>query len=342
MKPIRVLIGLSEVAGHYRGLKLGFERLGIPCTFINLSEHPFAFDADDDVWPVRFVQKTDTRRRKSSGLSWWGLALVQGVLQSVLFFRLLPRHDVFIYCANRNFMAFADLLILRLCGKKIIYQMHGSDSRAPYFDGSYNGGDLLSDKSLLRLTRFKKLIVRIIERFAHVVVNIPPQAHLCEKPFINWLHVGLSCFPPDLQETPPPACQASGPIRIMHGPSDPGAKGTPLIREAVERLKARGVEVTFVELVGVPNSKVIEEIKKADLIIDQMYADYAMPGLATESAWYGKPVLICGYAVDDWQNWMQSGDLPPTCFIHPDELDDALYEVRDGSGEAPGSRHCDV
>jgi hypothetical protein len=98
-----------------------------------------------------------------------------------------------------------------------------------------------------------------------------------------------------------------------------------LIREAVERLKARGVEVTFVELVGVPNSKVIREIKKADLIIDQMYADYAMPGLATESAWYGKPVLICGYAVDDWQNWMQPGDLPPTCFIHPDELDDALY-----------------
>ena len=92
---------------------------------------------------MRFVQKTDTRRRRSSGLSWWGLALVQGVLQSVLFFRLLPRHDVFIYCANRNLMAFADLLFSRLCGKKIIYQMHGSDSRAPYFDGSYNGGDLL-------------------------------------------------------------------------------------------------------------------------------------------------------------------------------------------------------
>lgn len=61
----------------------------------------------------------------------------------------------------------------------------------------------------------------------------------------------------------------------MHSPSDPGAKGTPLIREAVEKLKASGVDVTFVELVGVPNSKVIEEIKKADLVIDQMYADYA-------------------------------------------------------------------
>ena len=329
-----MLIGLSEVAGHYRGLKDGFQQLGLECTFVNLSEHPFGFDADDNIWPVGWVQKIDTQRRKATSLPMRLLyVLLQGLLQAVLFFRLLPNHDIFIYCANRNFIAFLDLPILKLCGKKIIYQMHGCDSRAPYFDGAYNHGDLLPDQKLYRLTTIKKIILAITERYADVIVNIPPQAHLCRKKYINWLYVGLCCSPPGESFSTGSLVQSdSSIVKILHSPSRPGAKGTERIRASIERLKARGVNVAYTELIGVDNSRVIEELNKADLVIDQIFADYAMPGFATEAAWQGKPVLISGYAVSYWPRWMEKADLPPTYYCHPDEFDDALYRLATDSG----------
>lgn len=330
MKTPRVLIGLSEVAGHYRGLKEGFETLGVPCTFLNFSEHPFGFQNDDDIWPVRVIQRVDTQRRQTSGAWFWVLIFWQACLQSILFFRVLFKHDIFIYCANRNFVGFVDLFILRLMGKKIIYQMHGSDSRAPYFDGSYEGGDLLPLRQLVRLTRFKRLILWITECGANVLVNIPPQAHLCRKRYINWLYVGLSCCPPGANQSSPiqsPTSDASGPFRIVHSPSNPGAKGTPEIRAAIQRLKEKGVDVEYIELTGVANDKVIEEIRRADLVIDQMYSDYSMPGFATEAAWCAKPVLTAGYAVDHWAGWMHEEDIPPTCFCLPHQFDIKLYEL---------------
>lgn len=326
-KKPRILIGLSEVAGHYKGLKQGFEALGLECTFINLSEHPFGFSADDKVWPVQWVQKADTNRRRHRGFSKLLLTILQIALQAVLFFRLLPRHDIFIYCANRSFMAFVDLLILRIAGKKIIYQMHGCDSRAPYFDGAYNEAQLLSAGDLYRRTRLKKWILRITEAFAHVIVNIPPQAHLCEKKYINWLYVGLCCWPLDYEVDDKSAQNTPGRLRIVHSPSKPKAKGTPVIREAVERLKQKGIAIDYIELINVPNKKVIEEIRRADLVIDQMYADYAMPGFATEAAWQEKPVLIAGYAAQHWRDWMAAEDLPPTHYCHPDDFEEELYRL---------------
>ena len=332
MKQPKVLIGLSEVAGHYKGLKLGFERLGIKCTFVNFSEHPFSFDADDKIWPVRWVQKVDANRRvlNSRGARVL-MALLQGVLQGILFLRVLPGHNVFIYCANRNFIGFLDLFILRFLGKKIIYQMHGCDSRAPYIDGAYNEADLLPDSSLYRLTRIKKFILKITETFANVVVNVPPQAHLCEKEYINWLYVGLCCYPLDYEVAELSAMNEPGKLRIVHSPSKPGAKGTPIIRNAVKRLEQRGISVDYIELIGVSNKKVIEEVRRADLVIDQIYADYAMPGFATEAAWQGKPVLICGYAVDFWAKWMKKEDLPPTHYCHPDNFEDELFRLASDS-----------
>ena len=36
MKKTRIFLGLLEVAGYYENLKIGFEELGVECTFIDL------------------------------------------------------------------------------------------------------------------------------------------------------------------------------------------------------------------------------------------------------------------------------------------------------------------
>ena len=52
---------------------------------------------------------------------------------------------------------------------------------------------------------------------------------------------------------------------------------------------------------GQPNSVVLEQLARCDFIIDQLYADFPMPGFATEAAWFGKPAVTAGYALDLWK-----------------------------------------
>jgi hypothetical protein len=88
--------------------------------------------------------------------------------------------------------------------------------------------------------------------------------------------------------------------------------------------------VELVTITGRPNVEVLAALARCDLVVDQLYADYPMPGFATEAAWYGKPVLICGYAQPMWQKSLPPDAAPPTVFCLPDQFETELERlVRD-------------
>ena len=87
-------------------------------------------------------------------------------------------------------------------------------------------------------------------------------------------------------------------IRILHSPSSPEVKGTYLIRQAINALKAKGYPIDYVEIMGKPNTVVIAELEKCDFIVDQLYSDTPMSGFATEAAFFGKTAVVGGYG---WQ-----------------------------------------
>ncbi len=66
-------------------------------------------------------------------------------------------------------------------------------------------------------------------------------------------------------------------IKILHAPSDPLPKGTPLVRAAIKKLKLEGYDFDYIELKNVPNEVVLEHLKSAHIVLNQFYS--FVPGL---------------------------------------------------------------
>lgn len=311
---MRVFIGLTEVAGYYRGLREGFAELGVDATFVNLTEHRFGYGGDDfNIFAEGYkrTRGTTVARLPRYGLFAWAAA----------------RFDVFIFGFGSSLLGRQrDFPILKRMGKTIICQFHGSDSRPAYVDGSIMAADRgISIAEGIQRVREQKAMLRNVDRYADVVVNIPPQAHLHERPFVNWMRVGLPSRPRGFPK------QVSFPdnetVRVLHSPSHPLAKGSDRIRAIVATLKGEGLPIELIELTGLPNAEVLRQLERADIVVDQMYADYAMPGFATEAAWYGRPVVIGGYATELWEQLLPPEHRPATRYCHPDAVEGEIRNL---------------
>jgi len=58
---------------------------------------------------------------------------------------------------------------------------------------------------------------------------------------------------------------------IVHAPSDPILKGTPLIRFVLHKLKEEGYVFDYRELTKISNDKVLEELANSHIVIDQLF-----------------------------------------------------------------------
>lgn len=326
----RVFLGLTEVSGFYKGLKSGLDQLGVNCTFVSLGHDPREYGGDYTNLLIRMV-KYCAKKRYVTARSRRVVRFVWGVLRMLLqpfvFLWALWKFDVFIFGFNTSFLFYYDLPILKLLGKRIIYQFHGSDSRPPYLGSLVKWGKQMTAAECIRLTARQKKVIRTIERYADVIVNNPTGAHFHERPFVVWLHIGLPCQLPAVPAPPEPVAKPPRHFRILHSPSHPEAKGSPTIRRVVDGLKAKGYDIELVEIAGQPNSVVLEELSRCEFVIDQLYSDYPMPGFATEAAWFGKPVIIGGYAADLWEKLLPAHSHPPTLYCHPDDLEDVVVRM---------------
>lgn len=64
---------------------------------------------------------------------------------------------------------------------------------------------------------------------------------------------------------------------ILHAPSSPIIKGTPLVRAAIKKLSIQGYKFRYQEIIGVSNKQVIRSLKKAHIVLNEFYA--FVPGL---------------------------------------------------------------
>ena len=78
--------------------------------------------------------------------------------------------------------------------------------------------------------------------------------------------------------------QKSSPFRILHAPNHRNLKGSDAIERAIKTLIDEGMEIELTLLTGVSNTKVLEEINKHDIVIDQLiigwYAQFALESIA--------------------------------------------------------------
>ncbi len=141
--------------------------------------------------------------------------------------------------------------------------------RAPFFV-HYHGSDLREGIA----DAFRELAV-------HEFVATPDLLRLA--PRATWVPNPVS-----LPELPPPT---AGPFPVVgHFPTNPGRKGTALIQREVDALQ-KEIDFEFRTITGVSHTTALDEMRKCDIVIDQVskFGSYGM--IAIEGMAFGKIVL---------------------------------------------------
>ncbi|MEW9679312.1 hypothetical protein [Pseudomonas sp. TE50-2] len=330
-RPGRVFMGLREVSGHYKGLCEGFASIGVRYDYLNIEENAFAFKGGDEAHGAMLLRSLKRKRVGSVGWRRGFYSVLQSAAHVYVFVFYLVRCRYFIFSAGASFCRLLDLPVLRLFGKRIIFQYHGSDSRLPFIDGARYSPEMFSAEQAWQDTLSLQRNVELVERYANYIVNIQPQSNLLRQPYIQWMQIGVAAKPEqhyiergwlrfrELCDKP-----SATVLKVIHSPSLPHAKGTARIRSVIEALVAEGWPIDYQEVTGVANDSLIELLLGADIVIDQLYSDYPMPSLATECAWLHVPLLIFGYAGEHWAKWLPAEAIPPTAYGEPETLKEAL------------------
>ncbi len=311
----RVFIGYREIAGYFGNLADGFEALGTKVSFCELDRHVFEYSQDRSPWIIRRLRRSLANGRgRFRTRVWKALAAAWIVL----------RHKVIIVSSLESLFEsrpFLEFRIARMLGRRVVFVLTGSESR-PYFCDFHGwesvDGNIITARALCKLTREKASRLAAAENCADAVVSNPLSSQYCRKRTCNFYQIGFPtgnlCGDREYRRQP------SAPCRILHSPSHPALKGSDRIRSAIELLRKEGIEIEYRELSGVPHAQVLEALAWCDLVIDQLYSDTPMAGLAREAAVFGKPSVVGGYGWDAFSQHVPEDRKPPAFQCAPEQL----------------------
>jgi len=334
MKNKKIFIGLVEIAGYYSNLRKGFNELSIEAVFVDLSANKYQYDSKDNgenllITFARYSSIKFAITPKSNIFAKIGWKVIQNISCFFLFLWAIANFDIFIFGFNSSFLEFADLPFLHLFKKRIIYMFNGSDSRPPYLSGGYSlNGDKDDSKisECIKQAKKKKKIISKIDKYADIIINYPPQSCFHTRKFISGLFIGI---PFDINKTPEIHNNKINDdlVRILHCPSKPALKGTDKIRKVIDSLKTKGRLIQYKEIIGRPNSEVLDALRDCDFVVDELFSDTPLAGFGTEAAAYGKPTVVGGYYSAYVNSDVPKEVIPPSLFCHPDEIEEAIDKL---------------
>lgn len=226
--------------------------------------------------------------------------------------------------------------LLNVAGVKTIVLGYGGDVQVMSRSPNLNFKDAMSKDYPRHCKNHQRIAGKIdlwTEHGSHVVGG-------CE--WVDYMHhwdsLMISHFSIDVDDWLPDAKENSvntGTFKVFHAPNHRNIKGTAHIVNAVEALKAEGLDMELVLAEKRPNHEIRALIKESDVIVDQLiigwYAMFAIEAMALE-----KPV-IC-YLRDDLKNLYRTAGLYdvdesiPLINANPQTIKDtlqSLYEERD-------------
>jgi glycosyltransferase involved in cell wall biosynthesis len=323
---LRILVGLTEISGYGRNLVVGLRERGVTADLLDLTPPVYRYGEDKPPTALmRLLQRAARTRATTPRAALLRKAVsktAQIVLTPFVLLEALFRYDAFILLYDSTFLGYRDVALLRRLGKPVIYVFCGSDVRPPYMDGGLMAArhGLTIDDCVANL-RAKQRMLRLVESDATAIVSHPLFAQLQQRPFVSFLEIGI---PRKLGMSKELPRKRAGQPLVIHAPSNPDAKGTSVVRETMERLRERGYEFVYEEVQGVANSVLLARLRDADLVVDMVWGDTPMAGLAADAAWFGCPTVVGGYGWAELREVTRADVLPPAECCAPEDLEEAI------------------
>lgn len=311
----RVLIGPIEIAGFATALSEGLIQNGWRSHVFCKKRHRFDYEIVQT--PNAFVEKLNRWVACSEALKerrGFCYKLCANLLKKlsccliIIWALVKVRYIVLLF--NRSFTnSGIDLILFKLFRKKVTVVNLGSDTRPEYLSGSWlRSNDFNFSESFVRKTQQKleKKRKRILfwDRWTAYTVDNPLAGHLHTRRCVNWFAMG---FP--IRKAPiisKENDQTADKVTVLHAPSNRGLKGSDLIQSVVDELLQEGLPIEYIELESVPNEEVKKILHNTDIVIDQLWSDTPLAGLACEAAAAGCCVIVGG---NDWR-YFQTTTLP--------------------------------
>jgi hypothetical protein len=199
---------------------------------------------------------------------------------------LLNKYDKFLYLGAAGFISpYVDgrekeFKFIKKTNKKLVLYFLGSEIRSfklldvfsrknemdvvtTYQMISHAGIDSIENESA------RKQLGQVADKYADVIFNPSTDQMAYIKrdtyPCVYFLKDDL--FKPNFNKF-----DQLNEIIILHGPSSPIIKGTPLVRAVIKKLKAEGYKFKYVELVNVSHGSILKALSEAHIVLNEFYA----------------------------------------------------------------------
>jgi glycosyltransferase involved in cell wall biosynthesis len=282
----RILHAPADVGGHAYGLSRAERELGLRSDVAVLAPGPFGYEAD-----IRFDL--------ASAPAWRQLTV-----RTRLVLRALRDYDVIHFNFGQSIIPvhifgriLNELPLIRRAGKTILVTFQGCDVRP-------QSQCFCTQEHCRRETPWRApnaaRFLRYADRCFHLNPDLAPL--LPGSRFLPYASV-------DPRSVRPSAGVArTEDIVVAHAPSNREVKGTRYLIRAIEELAADGVRVHLDLIEGVPRAEVLERLRAADIVVDQLLIGW-YGGLAVEAMALGKPV-VCHIREDPPQENPFGDELP--------------------------------
>ncbi len=262
-------VGVDEVAANVHNIS---RALGDTVS-VSMTQHPFYAYRYDHALPARFKGRY--------------LRHIVCILYSpILLGYLCCRVNGFLYVAGGGYLLTEfdgrerEFRFLKAHGLKIACFFCGSEIRSVRLMNELSralGRDLISTYQTVaipgfdanRRETFRKMLAASADAHADHVFNAPvDQISYLRKP----VHPFMYFYPDSSFRRNDAKFSDLRRVRIVHGPSSPLIKGTPLVRAAIKKLQLEGYDFEYKELIGVSNHVMLASLAEAHVVLNEFYA----------------------------------------------------------------------
>ncbi len=247
--------------------------------------------------------------------------------QWLLRLRLLLRYlnsDIFVFYGGESFLARnLDLILLKLFRKKILFYYLGNDVQG--YAESVRKYKYTNMRFFIKDAEQGRAYDAMISRRLAFHRKYADKQMVC-APYLSEFVRGALLLPlvinaQDFSLSPAPD---DGFVKIMHAPTDRGAKGTMYFEAAVDKLIAAGYPVKKILAQGLTHQEIKKAYKACDIFVDQLLAGWY--GTASiEAMAMGKPV-VC-FLREDYREFCDYFDEIPIINANPDDVYERLAEL---------------